>query len=177
MQIALLRGVNVGAARRVAMADVRRALEQAGFGGVRTLLQSGNVIFEAGAASEADLEAEIESALAQGCGLDCEAMVRTAGAWRAMIAANPFTGAAESDPSQLLAHVLKAAPAAGASDALRAAAGEERVRLIGREVLIHYPKGLANSKLVGAVLDRALGARGTGRNWNTVRRLAELADA
>jgi uncharacterized protein (DUF1697 family) len=94
-----------------------------------------------------------------------------------MIAANPFPREAETYPGRLVAMVLKTAPAQGAEAALAAIPGPEQARVIGREVVIWYPEGQADTKLAGAALDRALGARGTGRNWNTVLKLAALAGA
>ena len=176
-QIALLRGVNLGGANRVAMVDVRAALEAAGFAAVRSLLQSGNLVFEANRAEAAALEAQIESALRERVSLKVDVMVRGAAAWRAMIEANPFPHQAETDPGRLVAVVLKTAPAEHAEAALAAVPGPEQSRVIGREAFIWYPAGQADTRLTGAILDRALGARGTGRNWNTVLKLAALAGA
>ena len=174
-KIALLRGVNLGKARRIAMADVRAALEAAGWRAVRSVGQSGNLVFEADEADEAELESVAERALA-GVGLTTEVVVRGRDAWRAMMAANPFPEAARSDPSHLLAVVLKSDPRPDAEADLAAVPGEERVKIVGRTAFIVYPEGIAGTRLGGATLDKALGARGTGRNWNTVVKLATLAD-
>jgi uncharacterized protein (DUF1697 family) len=174
-RIALLRGVNVGGANRVAMADVRAALEAAGFSSVRSLLQSGNFVFQADISDEAEIEAKIEAALEKRLGLKVDAVVRTASAWRAMIAANPMPEAAGRDPGRFVAVTLKRPPSPDAEEALAAVPGPEEARVIGREAFIWYPNGQADTKLAGAALDRALGARGTARNWNTVLKLAALA--
>jgi uncharacterized protein (DUF1697 family) len=176
-EIALLRGVNLGGANRVAMADVRAALEAAGFAAVRSLLQSGNLVLESDGVEGATLEAKIETALRERVSLKVDVVVRGAAAWRAMIEANPFPHQAETDPGRLVAIVLKTAPAENAEAALAAVPGPEQARVIGREAFIWYPDGQADTKLSGATLDRALGARGTGRNWNTVLKLAALAGA
>ncbi|MGH7023165.1 MAG: DUF1697 domain-containing protein [Caulobacteraceae bacterium] len=173
--IALLRGVNLGAARRVAMADVRRAAEEAGFAGVRSLLQSGNLLLETRVGEEGEIAAKLEAAFLAALGLRTEVVVRSAGAWRAMIQANPFVEEARTDPGRLVVVVMKTAPAADAEAALGAIEGPERARVIGREAFIYYPDGQADTKVMGAALDRALGARGTARNWNTVLKLAGLA--
>ena len=159
------------------MADVRRVFENAGFGEVRSLLQSGNLVFDAGEADDAAIETTIEQALFAELGLRTEVIVRCGEAWRAMIAANPFPDEAKADPSHLVAMVLKMAPPASADEALSAAAGPERVHLTEACAYIYYPEGIADSRLIGSVLDRALGVRGTGRNWNTVQKLAVLAGA
>ena len=170
--IALLRGVNLGANRRVAMADLRGVFEALGLTGVRTLLASGNLVFDAPAAKAAGLEARAQSALAERLGLTTEVFVRTADEWRAMIAANPFTDAARDDPAHLVAMVLKNAP--DGAPALNPP-GREQAQVVGRAAYIVYPDGIGTSVFTGARLDRALGVRGTGRNWNTVLKLAEMA--
>lgn len=173
--IALLRGVNLGKARRVAMADLRCVFEGLGLTGVHTLLASGNLVFDAPAAPAA-LEALAETALAERLGLTTEVFVRTAAQWRGMIAVNPFDQAAREDPGRLVVMILKAAPGPGAEKALSAAiAGREQARIVGRSAFIHYPDGQGHSTFTGGRLDRALGVRGTGRNWNTVLKLAEMA--
>jgi uncharacterized protein (DUF1697 family) len=177
LRIALLRGVNLGAARRVAMADVRAALAAAGFGAVRSLLQSGNLVFEAGAADDADIEAAVERTLLERLGLTTEVVVRDADAWRAMIAANPFTDEAAADPAHLVVMALKTWPATDAEAALAAIPGRERARVIAAHAYIYYPDGIAGVRLIGGALDKALGARGTGRNWNTVLKPSAMVGA
>lgn len=176
LRIALLRGVNLGPNRRVAMADVRRVLNEAGFGDVRSLLQSGNLVFEASGA-DVTIETAVEKALLDGLKLTTEVVVRSPAEWRAMIAANPFPKEAMNDPGRLVAVVLKTAPAAGAEAAVNAIEGREQARVIGREAFIYYPDGQADTKVAGARLDKSLGARGTARNWNTVLKLGDLAGA
>jgi uncharacterized protein (DUF1697 family) len=173
-RIALLRGVNLGKARRVSMAQVRAVFESLGWTGVRAHGHSGNLVFEAEGA-DADLEKSAERALLNELGLASEVMVRDAPAWAAMMAANPFPGEAATDPSHLVVMVLKSQPAPGAEAAMAAIPGRERARIVGREAFITYPDGIADSRLIGAALDKALGARGTGRNWNTVVKLAAMA--
>jgi uncharacterized protein (DUF1697 family) len=178
VRIALLRGVNLGAAKRVAMADLRQVFESLGHTGVCTLLQSGNLVFGSGPEREEALEAEAERALLDQLGLRTEVFVRGVGAWREMIEANPFIAEAERDPAHLVVVVLRRAPAEAAQEALEAAiSGRERARIVGRTAYIVYPDGIGDSRFTGGILDRALGVRGTGRNWNTVLKLANLAGA
>lgn len=172
-KIALLRGVNLGKARRVPMADVKVVFEGLGWRGVRSLGQSGNLVFEA-EGPDADLETAAEQALLAGLGLTTEVVVRSGPAWRAMMAANPFPDEALADPSHLVVMVLKSDPRPDAETAMAAVPGRERARVVGRAAFIVYPDGIAGVRLIGAALDKALGARGTGRNWNTVVKLAAL---
>ena len=100
-------------------------------------------------------------------------LVRTAGAWRALVAGNPFPEAAADDPGHLVAMPLKAEPAAAAVEALAAAIkGRERVAASGGVLYLHYVDGIGRSKLTNAVIEKHIGSRGTGRNWNTVLKIA-----
>jgi len=174
--IALLRAVNVGGSRKVAMAELRGLVEGLGFGEVRSLLQSGNLVFTGGAGAAAGIEALLERAAKERLGLETDFLVRSAAEWRRLVAANPFPDDAGKDPGHLVAVVLKTAPAPGAMKALQAAIkGRERVAVAGRTAYIVYPDGIGRAKLTHAIIERALGTRGTGRNWNTVLKLAELA--
>jgi uncharacterized protein (DUF1697 family) len=174
--VVLLRAVNLGAHNKVAMADLRGCLERQGFTRVRTLLQSGNVVLAGGRRRGAALERELEETARAALGLDTAFMVRTGEEWDALVAANPFSREAMDDPGHLLVFCLKEEPGAGAEARLQAAVkGRERVRLRGRQAYIVYPDGVGQSKLTIGVLERWLGSRGTGRNWNTVLKLQALA--
>jgi uncharacterized protein (DUF1697 family) len=100
--------------------------------------------------------------------------VRTAAQWSAIVAANPFPDEAVSDPSHLLLMVMKRDPFEDGVKALQAHPGPERIEARGRELYIVYPEGIGRSKLNGAAGWRKLGSLGTGRNWNTVLKLADL---
>jgi uncharacterized protein (DUF1697 family) len=174
--IALLRAVNLGSHNKVAMAELRACIEAQGFTGVRTLLQSGNAVFGGGRRRGAALERQLEEAARATLAVDTPFIVRTREEWDALVAANPFPQEAAADPGHLLLFCLKDPPPAGAEAALSAAIkGRERVRVVGREAYLVYPDGVGRSKLTVAVLERRLGGLGTGRNWNTVRKLQALA--
>ena len=174
--IALLRGINVGGANRLAMADLRAVAARAGLGAPRTLLQSGNLVFSAEEAKGAALERRLEAAIAAELGLTLDVVVRTADAWSDMVAANPFPAEAARDPARLAVLALKTAPDPAAGARLRAAIrGPETARVIGREAFVIYPDGMGQSRLTPAIIDRALGVRGTARNWNTVLKVAAMA--
>jgi uncharacterized protein (DUF1697 family) len=174
IHVALLRAVNLAAKNMVGMADLRAMAEGLGFGKVQTLLQSGNLVVDSkptGARLESVLEAEARKRLK----LDTDFFVRTAREWQALIAANPFPAEAKADPSHLVLLCLKKAPGAAALEALRQAIkGRERVETDGRQAYCVYPDGIGRSKLTMALIERHLGTRGTGRNWNTVLKLAAL---
>jgi len=174
VRIGLLRAVNVGG-RSVAMAELRELLAELGLKNPRTLLQSGNVVFESGKAPKA-LETLLEKAVLKQFGLESDHFVRTAPEWDEVIAANPFPREAKDDPSHLVVMPLKSAPKPAQLEALREAIkGRERVELVGRQAYLVYPDGIGRSKLTISVIESRLGTRGTGRNWNTVQKLAALA--
>lgn len=172
--VALLRGVNLAGRRMVPMAELRGLAAELGLAGAQTLLQSGNLVFGSERRSaylERLLQAEAERRL----GLRTELFVRTAREWAEAVAHNPFREAAEKDPSHLVVVFLKDAPGAKSVKALQAAiTGPEVVRAWDRHAYITYPAGIGDSRLTAAVIDRALGTRGTARNWNTVLKLAAL---
>ena len=173
--VALLRALNVGGSNRVTMAALREAVTALGFGQVRTLLQTGNIVFDAQAAD--GLEAMLEAGLERSIGLKVAVCVRTAPEWWAALDDNPFPEAARDDPSHLLVMALKAVPEAGAEAALRSRIpGRERAALVGRQAYLVYPDGIGRSRLTPAVIERALGTRGTARNWNTCLSLAAMLD-
>jgi uncharacterized protein (DUF1697 family) len=175
--VALLRAVNVGGRTSLAMAELRKVAEGLGYGEVTTLLQSGNLVFDAKGKADA-LERALEAALKRHLGFETDFMVRGAREWDAIIAANPFPDEAESDPGHLLVMLLKDRVTAKAVQALQESVkGREVVRPGGRELYITYPDGIGRSKLTGAVIERKLGTRGTGRNWNTVSKLGALLTA
>lgn len=175
VQIALLRAVNVAGNAMVAMAALRAMAEELGFT-ARTLLQSGNMVLsgsgKTGAALETLLEAEAKTRLK----LDTPFFVRSAVEWQRAIEANPFPEAARDDPGHLLLLTLKAPAGKAEVKSLQAAIkGRETVAAAGRELYAVYPDGIGRSKLTIAAIEKALGTRCTGRNWNTVTKLAAAA--
>jgi uncharacterized protein (DUF1697 family) len=173
--IALLRAVNVGG-RKLPMADLRALCAELGWEEVETYIQSGNLVFRAEGGPEA-LEASLEGAIKARFGLDVPVIVRTAGQWAALAAANPFPDAARDEPNRLQLLVSKRPPEAGAAEKLmeRAQSGE-KVKAAGGALWFHYPDGVAASKLTPALIDRACGSPSTGRNWRTVVKLREMSE-
>jgi len=172
---AFLRAVNLGGGTRVSMGALGATLARAGYREVRTLLQSGNVVLRADPKSAAEVEAEVEGAIARSFGYRTDVFVRSPTEWHNVVSANPFPRAAGADPSHLTVLVLRAAPAAGRwADLARGIVGSERLEPAGRHGYLHYPDGIGRSRLTLDRIERALGTRGTLRNWNTVSRVDEL---
>jgi uncharacterized protein (DUF1697 family) len=176
--VALLRGINVGGNRPVAMAALRDLLTSSGFVEAKTLLQSGNVVFRSELRSAAEVERTLAAVAADRLGLETEFFVRTAAEWAAVVESNPLRKDAERDPRHFLVVFLKDTPEAANVKALQTAiTGPEILRAKGRELYVAFPQGLGNTRLSGAVMERKLGMRATGRNWNTVRKLHALSGA
>ena len=158
LQIALIRGINVGGNKMIAMADLRDTFERLGFTDVKTLLNSGNVVFRSTKKTDA-----IERALEKE--IDAVCFVRTAEEWTRIIERNPFPAEAKSDPGHLLVTVFKEDPRGDLEAAIK---GRERIHLDGRVLYAFYPDGAGRSKLTNSLIEKELGTRGTARNWNTV---------
>jgi len=165
--IALLRAVNVGGTGKLPMADLRALCEKAGFRDVRTYIASGNVVFSSDLTAPKAL-VTLESALAKRLGVATQVLIRTADELEAVIAANPFP---EAEPNQLIVVFLSKEEPLSAIDGWKIP-GRERIALVGRELFIHYPDGIGQSKLKAPFADQ-----GTGRNLNTVRALLAMARA
>ena len=173
--VALLRAVNLVAHNRVAMADLRALLERLGMKEVRSLLQSGNLVFESPSRTTASLEHKLEEATGEALGIRTDFFVRTAQEWNALVAANPFKAEAKADPARLVVMCLKEAPQRAAVGALaQAISGRERVRAGERHAYFVYPDGIGRSRLTTLLIEKKLGTRGTARNWNTVLKLRDL---
>ena len=171
--IALLRAINVGGNSTIRMAELRSLGERLGFVSVTTLLQSGNLTFEADEADPSKLEQRCEKAVEEHFGVATTFFIRTAPQWQALIEANPFTAEAREDPSHLLVLPAKDAIAETEVEALRGAIrGRESVAAGERCLYAVYPDGIGTSKLTNKVIERHLGTLVTGRNWNTVLKLA-----
>ena len=176
--IALLRAVNIVGHNRVPMAELRAMLEDLGMRDARTLLQSGNAVFRSERRDGAGLERLLEGAIAQRLRVQTDVFVRTAAEWRKVIAGNPFPREAQRDPGRLVLFSLVEAPGAKAVTALREAiTGREVLRASGRSAYVIFPDGTGRSRLTSTLIEKKLGTRGTGRNWNTVLKLGELAGA
>ncbi len=171
--VALLRGINVGGHKMVAMSDLRECVSSLGFEDPCTLLQSGNLVFRSPKLTGEALERALAAGVGKRLGMEIDFFVRSAKEWQALIAANPFVHEATEDPSRLIVHFLRTRPAAKTLDALKAAiVGREVVKAVGPQAYIVYPDGMGRSRLTPAILDKYLG-RGTARNWNTILKVKD----
>jgi len=174
--IALLRAVNVAGHNKVAMADLRDLLNRTGFENARSLLQSGNLIFDGERDDTGTIEQILERASRRHLQLETDFFVRTTGDWEGIIDRNPYRAEAQRDPGHLLMMTFKEPPTAANVESLQQAIrGRETLRVFGREGYFVYPDGVGRSRLTNALIEKKLGTRGTARNWNTVLKLAESA--
>ena len=175
VQIAFLRGINLGPSRRVPMGGLRASLEQAGYRDVRTVLQSGNVVL-ASTLAAAELERDLQARLRDAFGLETAVLLRGRDELAAVLARDPFGGEAH-DPRLLQVSFLSAAPDPDRVRDLESAdVAPERVAVHGREVYAWHPQGLARSPLAKLITDRRLGVEVTARNRRTITKVLEVAD-
>jgi uncharacterized protein (DUF1697 family) len=173
--VALLRAVNLGNHNPIAMSALREFATGLGFFDVRTLLQSGNIVFAAKPQSGKKIESLLDNKAKARLGLATDFFVRSAEEWKLLVEKNPFPDEAKRAPGRLIALFLKQAPNADALTALRAAIrGSEVADIVGKQAYIIYPEGVGRSRLTNALIEAKLGTRTTGRNWNTVLKLAAL---
>jgi uncharacterized protein (DUF1697 family) len=170
--VALLRGINVGGNKKVDMTGLRALLAELGYADAKTLLNSGNVVFEAAAKPTAG---EIEKAIKATYGFDVAVILRGAAELAKVAAADPF-GKVATEGSRYFVGFLDKPLAAGALAGLDPAAYEpELLHVAKREVYTWLPSGLIDSPLMKELADKKPGVAATWRNWNTVTKLLALA--
>jgi uncharacterized protein (DUF1697 family) len=174
--VAMLRGVNVGGANRLPMADLRETMQALGFENVATYIQSGNVVFDTSdpdTSREETLARRIRDTIAERHGVDVPVVLRSADELVRCVTAHP---AAESGIDPKLLHVLflNREPSDTGETIDPQWYEPDHWTITGREIYVTYPNGSARSKLTIDVFERALGATATARNLNTVRKLAAM---
>lgn len=175
-RIALIRGINVGRAKRVPMAELRALVAELGYGEVRTLLNSGNVVFTAGAdadATPAGAAKGIEEGLESRLGVSARVTVLTGPEVVAIVRDNPLTDVAD-DPSRLLVAVLaEPADRSGLEPLLGEEWAPESLALGERVAYLWCPAGVLDSRLPKAV-EGVVGDAVTIRNWRTFGKIHGL---
>ena len=174
--IALLRGINVGRAKRIAMADLRRLVENLGHSNVRTLLNSGNVVFRAARPNIGKIALVIESAIQEKFGFQATVVVLTAQDLNAIVAENPLARAARDPSKYLVAFVAATATLAKAKPLLAQSWAPDALAVGSQAAYLWCANGLIESRLMQA-FTRATGVAATTRNWATVLKLQAAAGA
>lgn len=172
--IALVRGINVGRAKRMAMADLARMFESMGFKGVRTILNSGNVVFQAPHSDVKDVARAIEGQIVKRFGFSAAVVVITAGELAKIIDENPLQSVA-TDPSRyLVAFVSGPVSLSGARPLLKESFAPEQFAIGAKAAYLWCPNGIINSRL-GLAFARLTADSATTRNWATVLKLQAAA--
>jgi uncharacterized protein (DUF1697 family) len=176
VHVALLRGINVGGANKLAMSDLKAIFEGAGCSPVQTIIQSGNVVFAAPAGLVGDLAAIVADEIRRRFGVATPVILRSSAEIRAIIEGNPFLPAG-ADPAALHVMCLTNRPSReqiAALDADRSSPDEFVV--VGKDIYLRLPNGVARSKLTNAYFDKALHTIGTARNWRTMTKLCQALE-
>lgn len=175
MHVALLRGINVGKAKRVSMTELRALCESLGYGHVQTLLNSGNIVFSAPRADPL-AAAKIEKAIASQLGVQSRVVVVTGSELDTIVAENPLPEC-DISPSRFLVTVLaKDADRTRLEQLAAQSWGAERLSVGSRAAYLWCANGINESKLTLA-LAKVVGSAGTSRNWATIRKLQALTQA
>lgn len=175
--VSMLRAVNVGGTSRIKMDALRAVYESIGLKDVRTLLQSGNVVFRSRLADRAQLVRRIRQELERQLNLQVEVILRTLAEIASIVERGPVLSA-RADLSKLVVMFLSSVPGAAAQAALaKWHKGPEMLEMRGPEIYLYYPNGIGRSKLSGAVIESKLDTPGTARNWNTLEKLLDVGRA
>jgi uncharacterized protein (DUF1697 family) len=175
--ISMLRGVNVGGHNKIKMDALRALYVSLKLEDVTTFIQSGNVVFRTKERELAKVGKRIGDGIEKSFGFRPEVILRTVDEMRGVVARNPFAGRKDVEPGKLLVWFLAAEPEAEARKKVFTVKMEqEEIRIEERELYIYFPDGQGRSKLSMGAVERALKVSGTGRNWNSVLKLLEMAE-
>ena len=175
--VSMLRAVNVGGTSRIKMSALQTLYESLGLADVRTLLQSGNVVFRSSLKDRSQLAKRIRQELERQLDLQIEVLLRTLAEIQSIVERGPVLSP-RADMSKLLVMFLADVPDAQLqASLLKSHKGPEMIELRGPEIYLYYPEGVGRSKLSGAVIENRLQTYGTARNWNTLTKLLEVGRA
>lgn len=176
--LCFLRGINVVGKNQIKMEELRKLCEALGLLNVQTYIASGNVVFRTTSRNIGALAPRIEKGIEARFGFRPHVMLRTITELRDVVARNPFAKRKDLHPGKFLVYFLKSEPASEVHERIRALQTDtEELRVSGSELYIYYLNGVGKSQLPMARIEKALGTAGTGRNWNTVTKLLQLAEA
>jgi uncharacterized protein (DUF1697 family) len=174
--IAMLRGINIGANKRMQMERLRASCEGLGFKEVKTFIQSGNVVFEAARLAPEALSRKIEGQIRHDFGFSADVIIRGREELARIIEKNPLLKERGVEPAKLHVVFLSEVPAPDAIKKLeRLTLAPDRTCASGEQIYFYFPNGVSRSSLWKHPLDRVLGVTATMRNWNTVNALYDMA--
>lgn len=172
--VALLHSIVLGGGRRVVMADLKAVAESLGYSTPRTLVATGNLVFEAPEKPLAEIESELETAFMAAFGRHVDIIARSAEDWLRLAAGNPFLDESEKEPTSVHVRVMRAPLETEMPEKLRQYCSRgERVAVVGGDLWVDFGGKASDSKLLGILTTKRLGI-GTFRNWNTVKGLRAM---
>jgi uncharacterized protein (DUF1697 family) len=173
--VAMLRGINLGPHKRVKMEALRKSFESIGLKNVRTYIQSGNVIFQAGKTSTTALRKKIEARIIRDFGFSSLTILRSREELGKVIQGNPFLK--RDDPDGGKAHVifLSETPDAELLKQLEnLTRAPDKSCCLGREIYLHLPNGFAKSSILHNPIERKFLTHATTRNWRSVNNIYQM---
>jgi uncharacterized protein (DUF1697 family) len=173
--VALIRGVNVGGNKMLKMDALRTLCESIGLAGAKTYLNSGNVVFRSSTDRD-QIAKKIEEGIRKATGFEAKVILRTADELRKVIAASPFTTGDRNPKAVLVAFLTGEIGKDGKALLTKLKIDSEELHFGERELYLHFPAGIADSKLSNALTEKKLGVNVTARNWNSVNALLEMAE-
>ena len=175
--IAMLRAVNLGSHNRIKMDALCALCTSLKLRNPQTYVQSGNVVFRTSERNLSRVAMSIEKRIEHDCGFRTDVIVRSANEMRDVVARNPFARRRDVDGKRLLVFFFGNDPGADAPEKIRSVkANGEELHMDGRELYIYFPDGVGRSKVSTSAIERMLKVAGTGRNWNSVTKLLEMAE-
>ena len=171
--VVLLRGINLVRHNRIAMPELRRALEADGFRDVSTYVQSGNAVLSSRASSDRVAD-RVHALIEKRFGLNIIVLVRSHAELTEVVRRNPLAKIA-TNPSRYLVTFLSDELSSGFADDLALVAKQEPFAIIGREVYSWHPDGIGRTPLWERLASKSLGIAATSRNWTTVTTLLAMA--
>jgi uncharacterized protein (DUF1697 family) len=171
--VALLRGINVGGKNKLPMKELAAMFTDVGCAAVQTYIQSGNVVFEAKRALARRVPALITEAIAERFGYGVPVVTRAEGEYQRVLDANPFLREGV-DPKALHVAFLADRPTSQVASLDPNRSPPDKLEVIGREIYLFCPNGIARTKLTNDYFDLKLGTTSTMRNWRTVLKLGKL---
>jgi uncharacterized protein (DUF1697 family) len=173
-QIALLRGINVGAHNRVPMAELRALLAELGYPDARTLVQSGNIVLGADVSPDR-LAGELGEAIADRFEVQTPIVVRTRAELAAVVALDPLGDVAQEHKLYQVSFLSAEPDPQALAKIEQEDFAPERFVHVGREIYAWHPEGIHSSRLARMLSDKRLGVVATARNWKTTTKLLEMA--
>ncbi|MFK7749364.1 MAG: DUF1697 domain-containing protein [Kordia sp.] len=169
--IAILRGINVSGSKKLPMAELRELLAKLGFENIQTYIQSGNVVFKSSQKDQEKIGSQIAEAIKKQYDYEVPVLVKTIAQWKTAIVNNPFT---EEDISKQAITFLASIPEETTIDI---DGKGDQFKIVHSEVYLYCPNGFGRSKLSNNLFERKLKTQATTRNWRTIYKLLDLAEA